>query len=513
MKTVVINRRLVLRGVGGATLGLPFLASVQTPKPAYGAGVAFGRQPRFVAFTTEHGGIEGKNMYPDAATLTETTNVLPGHDAKSGVLKRKVDGAEASLSPVLRSSANALTDKIVSKMNVLRGLDIPFYIAHQTGGHLGNYARNDGNGGDGKLAQELPMPTIDQVMAWSPSFYKDLAGTKERSMITGTRGGFSYGWSNPSAKSGTIQEVRREEGSLGLFNKIFVAASSPGVAPRKPIVDRVIENYRTLRNGNRRISALDKQRLDDHMTRLSELQRRLNVSRPASCNAVSKPTDDTGKVGYSNADPVKSKRKFPLYNDVIAAAFMCGTSRIAVVSASDTFSSYSGDWHQEVAHKHIVASQQQILFEALKLTFEATLLDLALKLDVEEFPGATYLDNSLVQWTQECGQETHDASSIPVVTVGGAAGALKTGLFVDYRNLATAGRATPYPNKAKEYAGLTYNRWLATALQSMGVGRAEFERPGVAGYGNPLVTGYYKTSFVKGVLESAGDMLPVIKMS
>ncbi len=34
-------------------------------------------------------------------------------------------------------------------MNVLWGLDVPFYIAHSTGLHLGNYARNDGNGDDG----------------------------------------------------------------------------------------------------------------------------------------------------------------------------------------------------------------------------------------------------------------------------------------------------------------------------------------------------------------------------
>ena len=60
-------------------------------------------------------------------------------------------------------------------MNVLCGLDVPFYIAHNTGLHLGNYARNDGNGGDGKAVQAFPRPTIDQIMAWSPSFYPDLS--------------------------------------------------------------------------------------------------------------------------------------------------------------------------------------------------------------------------------------------------------------------------------------------------------------------------------------------------
>ena len=56
-------------------------------------------------------------------------------------------------------------------MNVIAGLDVPFYLAHHTGGHLGNFARNDGNGGDGALAQSNPRRTLDQIMAWSNSFY------------------------------------------------------------------------------------------------------------------------------------------------------------------------------------------------------------------------------------------------------------------------------------------------------------------------------------------------------
>ena len=63
-------------------------------------------------------------------------------------------------------------------MNVLWGLDVPFYIAHNTGLHLGNYARNDGNGGDGKAVQAFPRPTIDQIMAWSPSFYPTCRGIR-----------------------------------------------------------------------------------------------------------------------------------------------------------------------------------------------------------------------------------------------------------------------------------------------------------------------------------------------
>jgi len=503
----LLGRRQILRGAGGVTVGLPFLPSLASR--AFAADPVPARRPRFVAFTTEHGGIDGPNMFPDPALLTEKTEVFSGHTIASGALKARAEGTDAVLSPVLRGPATALTDRLVGKMNVLRGLDIPFYIAHHTGGHLGNYARNDGNGGDGKVAQASPFPTIDQVMAWSPAFYADLSSIKERSIATGTRGGLCWNWSNPSARTGTIQEVRPESSSLALFNRIFVPPPTPGLDPRKPIADRVLANYRSLRDGNRRLSAADRQRLDDHLDRLAELQRRVSVVRPASCAGVAKPTEDSNRLPATLEAVARSRRRFQLYNDVVAAAFMCGTSRIAVIGVGDTFSSFSGDWHQDIAHKHLLPGPQQTLTEALRQTFQASVLDLAVKLDVEEAGGFTYLDNTLVQWTQESGQHTHDSPSIPVVTFGAAAGKLKTGLYVDYRKQTMPGRIVQY-GSWYEYAGLTYNRWLATALQAMGLGRAEFERTGVPGYGNPFVSDVYKPCYVTGVLASAGDVLPVV---
>jgi Protein of unknown function (DUF1552) len=501
------TRRHILRGAGGAALGLPFLPSLASR--AFAADPVPGRRPRFVAFTTEHGGIDGPNMFPDPALLTQRTALFPGHEIASGALKARLEGTDAVLSPVLRGPAAALSERLLGKMNVLRGLDIPFYIAHHTGGHLGNYARNDGNGTDGKVAQSSPFPTIDQVMAWSPSFYPQLSSIKERAIHTGNRGRLCWNWSNPSARTGAIQEVRAESSSLALFERIFVPPPTPGLDPRKPIVDRILGSYRSLREGNRRLSAADRQRLDDHLDRLAELQRRVSVVRPASCAGVAKPSEDTTRLPMT-LDPVaRSRRRFQLYNDVVAAAFMCGTSRIAVIGVADTFSPFSGDWHQEVAHKHGLPGPQAILTEALRLTFQASVLDLAVKLDVEEAGGFTYLDNTLLQWTQESGQHTHDSPSIPVITFGSAAGRLKTGLYVDYRRQTTEGRIVQY-GRWFEYAGLPYNRWLATTLQAMGVGPAEWERGGVPGYGNPYVGEAYKPCYLAGVMASAGQMMPLL---
>jgi hypothetical protein len=514
MKKNVISRRLVLRGAGGFTLGLPMLPSLLSPKRALGAP-AFARPPRFVAITTDHGGIAGPNMYPGAASLTTQTQLFAGHQISSGPLaaSRKVEGTTASISPVLRAPAALFTEALLGKMNVLRGLDIPFYIAHHSGGHLGNHARNDGNGTDGQMVQAFPFPTIDQVMAWSPAFYTDLGSIKQRALVSGTRGGISWGYSNPAARSGAIQGLRTEASSLAMFNQIFVpGGTTPPAAARKPIVDRVLESYRQLRNGNARLSAADRQRLDDHLARLAELQRRVTAVSPvalASCSNVRRPVADSSAIGYSYADPVKSKAKFQLINDVIVAGFMCGTTRIGLVGVGDTFEAFGGDWHQDVAHKYATTGEP-LLVSGLRNTFEWVFLDLISKLDVEEVPGSTYLDSALVQWTQESGTATHDSASIPVVTAGSASGYFKTGLHVDYRNQTTRGRVVEYGDW-HEYSGLTYNRWLATALSAMGVPRAEFERNGVPGYGHPFVSPSYAPTYVNGVLQSASDPVPIIK--
>jgi hypothetical protein len=494
------SRRRVLCGAGGFTLALPFLPSLASR--AFCAEAIPKRDKYFVSMGTAHGGIWGANMYPAQNTLNTKMPLFPGHEISRGPLKRVIEGADAYLSPVLRSTSVRLTDRIVSKMNVLRGFDIPWYIAHNTGGFLGNFADCLGSGGNTN-----PMPTIDQVMAWSPAFYRSTNGIKVRSMVVGQKTGFnahSWSYSNPTEKSGKIQALDVEGSSLAMFNKIFVPAGTPVPLQRKPIVDRVIENYRLLRNSNRRLSAQDKRRLDDHMSRLSEVQRAVNDTTPRSCGNVSKPNADS-----SNAN---SKTRYGLFNDVIAAAFACGTSRIAIVNIGDNFSNYGGSWHQDIAHQWGTPGPQQTLTEALRATFDATFLDLALKLDVPDATGVTYLDNTLMHWTQESGQGTHDNMSMPVVTAGSAAGYLNTGLYCDYRNQ-TKFSDFPYDKEGgPTFQGLLYRQWLATLLQAMGLTPSEYERAGVKGYADPFVDGGWAKRYVPGVLEAAGDVVPFVKV-
>ena len=148
--------------------------------------------------------------------------------------------------------------------------------------------------------------------------------------------------------------------------------------------------------------------------------------------------------------------------------------------------SYGGDWHQEVAHQWQLADRQALLVQSYQRFFASTFVDMAKRLDVEEAPGATYLDNSLLVWTQESGMETHGSVSIPVVTFGSAAGRMKTGMLVDYRRMGnTASQFDPGAG-GKQTLGMLYSQWLATVLQAMGVPPSEFERWGTQGLRLPV---------------------------
>lgn len=491
------SRRAFLRGAG-FTLGLPFLPSLISPKSARAADPPVPKN--FVAFATHHGGIWGASMFPTDAGVVEK-KTYAGRE-----IRRSPLGVD-TMPAVLR--APGLTPELAAKMNVIRGMDIPFYIGHHTGGHLGNYARNDGNGNDGKVVQAMPRPTIDQVMAWSKSFYPDLSNVRERSLVIGRR--ISYGWSNPETKSGTVQEMAAEDSSLELFNRIFVPTEDPATA-RTPVVDKVLLDYKRLRDGGR-LSSADKIRLDDHMQRLSELQRKLNAR--ATCGGVTKPGDADAvrrTTGYE-FNPELQARAFDLLNDVIVAAFLCGTSRIAVVNAETTFSEFSGDWHQDVAHKaHLPdGAKQKVIMTAHQKFFANVYVDLMKKLDIDDGTGKTLLDRSLIAWTQESCTYTHESQSIPIVLAGGAGGAIKTGNYVDYRDMTKMVNDGGYEGATeKTHAGLCWNQYLGTVLSAMGLAKSEYERDGLGGYGIKYVGEGRAKYYPDAIFAAMGEGLPFL---
>jgi hypothetical protein len=511
------TRRQFLRGAGGAWLLLPFLPSL-APKTA--KAQAMPKLKRFVYLGTEHGGASFDNLYGTlGATGSSAVDIWSGFTAHSAPLAPTVTSGKAVLSPVLTAPSSLLTTALAKKMNVIRGIDFANTLAHQEGGHLGNNTMQ-------ATANTLPaMVTIDQVMAYSPNFYGS-DSPRMRSINIGGSRALSWTYTNPADRTG-VQKLQRYNSSLTLFQAIFgTSAVTTPTATRPLIIDRVIENYRSLRTSNRRLSSADRVRLDDHVGRLTQLQQQLaSVAKPLSCGSPAAPADNVSiwdQLDNKGLALDQQTTYYKLMADVLITAFSCAASRIAVFHELYPYSTYQGDWHQDIAHQDLLDGPQATLAASYQQVFEHVFLYLAAGLDaVTDADGKTVLDNTMLVWGQECGYRTHEPFNVPLVMAGSAGGYFKTGMFVDYRNQTPA--CQNYVSDAAlpgNFSGLVYPQFLATALYAMGIAASEWTQPtGVPGYGAYLADGKEagsmfvyrgKSTRDPNAVPNAGKPLPII---
>ena len=484
------NRRMFLTGTGGAFLAIPFLPSLLTR--AYAAEPDFGAPPKcFFSVATTHGEVWGKNMYPDDSLLTQTIPYA-GRDVRFGALNATPDAnGDVVWSAVCKASSQALTPALAAKFNILRGLDIPYRIAHHSGGNLGNFAGTVGTTVAGLDATKYLVPTIDQLMAYSTNFYSedDLNSrmTQNAFSIGNVESG-SYNYAAPVAKAGNIIRQKGFYQNQDLFDYLF----DPGAAYHgidQLLIDRVKGRYDALKS-DPRISVGDLQRLNQHVEMMFEVERKIKV-----CNALSnvgelpsKPTFNSDAYWKHHSfphDPDENKLYCHLMNDITVMAFNSGVSRVATWCHNIHFTEdLINDWHGQVAHSGLGATKSQAYVLGYNQgTFEHILVDLASKLDAVSLPnGGTLLDNSLLMQTNEGGQITHHSGCVnyPVVTAGGAGGYFNTGKFVDFGNTNHTfddmnDVLTDKPGLVPEHPGLYYNQFLANALMSMGLPKEEWE--------------------------------------
>jgi Protein of unknown function (DUF1552) len=522
--SIANESRRKLIGTGGAILALPFLPSLFTPQEAKAQGAA---QKCFAAFMTPHGGVGNKDMFPADATLTQT-QTYAGHTIRRGDLKLTTVGSDVQVSNICRASSADLTPALAAKLTLINGVDVPFWIDHNTGGAMGNWG--DTNIGDRFAPTNFikRTQTIDHYIGWSPSFYADTSRVKERVIVLND---ISYAYADPKNRTGDINKVSSTaRGSRELFDKLFTTSTAPA---RPLVVDQVVESYKQLRDGSSRLSADDKRRLDEHMQRIYELQRKLQAAAPPA--PPTRPAKSSSEVDVASNFGTASSPQiefYKLYNEVLVAAFSTGVSRVASlgttgyefgVGRNGTFADFAGDWHNDILHKYAYSGPEyDQLAQANRNFFGKVFLDLAKRMNaVNMGNGVTLLDNSLITWVQECGNRTHLGINLPIVAAGGAGGFLKTGQYLDYRNM----------NKKLDggdpsYHGLVFQQWLATALQSMGLARTEYETAGGAkGYpkwrttDNEIIqwtryngyNGITEQAYPDSVWNVAGDVLPWMK--
>jgi hypothetical protein len=411
MTTRLQGRRMFLTTTAGAAVAIPFLPSI------LGSVSAQAPSSRcFLTVRSEHGGIWPDRFYPSESTLTDSVSILGtgGWTVRQAPLAPTSDGVRSSLSPVFTADAAALDARIASKMSLLLGIDWSVNPGHNTACHLGGYAQGLDQTGERDFAAEF-KPTIDHIIARSPGFYGDQVPV---SHVVGLAAA-SYWHSLPDNHDSPITRSH----TAGSVSELWTDLFRPGGDELRPVdrryaVDRALESYRRLRDGasgpGRRLSRGDRDRLDEHMDRLSRLE--ANITRGAMCTG---PDIGAHVNWHYNDDPLPQMR---LAVETIIAAIQCGVCRVFSLGTSlaALFAPYAhDDWHQQFPHKASGFPDVDGLYDATLAaeagmasfyqgTFEHLVLPLLRGLDIDDGTGRNYLDVSLVMWTSEAGMSTHN---------------------------------------------------------------------------------------------------------
>ncbi|MEM9194432.1 MAG: DUF1552 domain-containing protein [Myxococcota bacterium] len=450
-----INRRAWLRGAGGFTLALPFLPSL-LPR----AEAASGPLPRFVGIMSINGQFTA-NWNPD---MSGETQVAPE------VFVKPVSAIRGPISPVVGSQF----DSVRSKLSVLRGLDGLTPSGHNRCFPL--TASSHSEGGMNRSSAPFFPYSLDAVLEHSEAFYPEvpLMGAMRLSPFFRPRSRsrsvspMSFSW---WTEGGATTRLPFQWDAETVFNSVFAGGDTPpdAVDPRERrrlVIDRVKEDFDRLQQ-SRRLATDDKQRLENYVDHLRDIQTRLSAAAVISCEgpAIGAYTRDMDDVYRDHID-------------ILVAALACGVTRVGCFAIRHCQSNgeeggYHGNSHQSGPEA-----------EAKSLRFNTWVADRVAELltrmdSFTEADGSTLLDNSAVIWSNEIAKGSqHNQFDIPVLMAGSACGRLRTGVVIDYHS-------RPDEQWARGVRlGRPYNQLLTTIMQALGLSPSDWELAGRPGFGD-----------------------------
>jgi hypothetical protein len=201
------------------------------------------------------------------------------------------------------------------------------------------------------------------------------------------------------------------------------------------ILDRVMEDANSL---EREISSTDKAKLDEYLTSVREVEKRVDGMRKNKDNAEdlakqrNKPVFSMDRP--ANGLPEDFREHTRLMCDIIAIAFQTDKTRVATLLLARDLSALYYPF-LEVRDGHHAASHNNNSdgYERISRFHLSQMAYLAQKLDAMPEGEGTVLDNSCLMFLSNMwiGRK-HDNSRLPLVLAGGLGGTLKTGRTLDY---------------------------------------------------------------------------------
>lgn len=489
-----INRRQFLIGTGGYFLVLPFLPSLLS-KEALAQVVT--KPKRLLVTTMGHNMMSSQIINPALATQTLST----------GARQLKLSTSNAQLATFLTHPTYTAL-KSAGLITMVRGLDC---MTDQSG-HGSMWLT-------GVINTNPTIPSIDSYMEASQSVYPSASSSGYLRKVIRCNEAYSYKKVGNSVTY--INEVYADDanndwnGAASFYNDMLGKFSTGSTTPppsnpapsvdmnRRNILNEVYSAYQSAKN-NRRISANDKSRLDEHMQGVLELQNSIVVTDtpppvPAG-QACSNPTSSSvatsAKTSYTD--------RMEVFFKLMRIALTCNLTKVGYIGysghasydigANKAYFPTANPLHNGVFHNeggYTTAEIEQHYTYWMKWHSDK-LADLILEPlrtmeDVQTNNGKSYLDNMLVAVLSESGVHSNPGEHSNVdympILLGNMGGAISSDKLVVFDRTSNA--------------GLPYNTLLITLLEAMGVPASEYQAGSSngKGFGQYVSSGSYVTKY------------------
>ena len=390
---VRLSRRAVLRGAG-VTVALPWLESLQA---------AIAPPKRF-------------------AVMFMGTGVNEDHWWAKG------SGETMELSKSLQP-----LEPVKKKINVIDGL----FMKPLTG--QGIHPAQTGSLLSGAKIQRGPIlrsgKTLDQLIAdriGQDTAQPSMVLACEQPLTGYHETNFSMAYSSHISWESTDSPAPTEVYPSLAFDNLF---ENRGLLRNASILDRVRDRAESL---SQKVSATDKAKIDEYLTSVREVERRVERMRvdksKADEDAKGKNRPAWTMERPANGLPEDLRDHARLMCDLVAIGFQTDRTRVASIILANDVSAQIYPFLQ-VREGHHSASHNNLSdgYERITRFHLSQLAYLASKLDAMPEGSGTVLDNSCLMFLSNMWVgRTHDNTRVPLVIAGGLGGTLETGRALDY---------------------------------------------------------------------------------
>jgi hypothetical protein len=440
MSAFRLSRRAVLRGAGSIAIALPWLEIMGTEKSASGAGTP---AQRFL------------------------TVFQPGGSVIQGALSApanrwKPTGTETA--PVL-SSILAPLEPVKNKIIIVDGLDMVSAVGeqHQAGiiALLTGTPQNmpPPNGALPGKNSYATGPSVDQIIADRLQAQKTHA-FKSLEFAVRWATGKSHGLLSPInvvnfENNATFDPIPPRLDPAQIFTDVFGSLMPDATgnqaainAQKKSILDFVDRRFTAL---SPRLGTFDKQKIDQHLTKIRDLEQSLTVitTQTAACKAPAK-VDTTGynprsglnsapdgSVVDSTTDSLIPKIG-TFMMDMMVMAMACDLTAVGTMQWTDTEAKHTFPWLKLSEHHHFYQHDggfRPTECEQIDIWYSTMHLHLIQSMAAVDMGGHSLLDESVVFFgTEIADPPTHKKQGMPFLLAGNGGG-LRTGRWVQYNHL------------------------------------------------------------------------------